>query len=239
VLIKALIIAAGRGKRINENKDEQSSIPKPLIRLNGKFLIEHVIDSIKSAGITEFFIVVGFKSEEIKKRLGNGSNYNIKITYIQNDEWQKPLGLSVLKAKPHIKGDFLLSMSDHLFEPSLVKEFLKTEKNPDECILCVDKKLDKIFDMDDACKVLLKDNKIINTSKEIKDFNAVDCGLFLCSPSIFEALDECQEQGNYLISHAELLLAKKGLMLAYDIKNHYWLDIDTSASFREAERILK
>ena len=94
--MKALIITAGRGSRFNEiTKDT----PKALIPLLGLSLIERVIFTTKEAGIREYVIVVGYLGEKIKAILGNGDRFRVKINYIENEEWQKSNGLSVLKAK--------------------------------------------------------------------------------------------------------------------------------------------
>jgi len=94
--MKALIIAAGRGNRFNElTKDT----PKALIPLLGLSLIERVVFTTKEAGIREYVIVVGYLGEKIKAILGNGDRFRVKINYIENEEWQKSNGLSVLKAK--------------------------------------------------------------------------------------------------------------------------------------------
>ena len=77
--MKALIIAAGKGKRL---KDITKKTPKPLISLLGLSLIERVILTAKQAGIDEFFIVTGYLGEKIKEKLGDGQKYGINISYI-------------------------------------------------------------------------------------------------------------------------------------------------------------
>ncbi len=94
--MKALIIAAGEGKRLKElSKDE----PKPVINLLDLSLIERVILTTKQAGVDEFIIVIGYRGDKIKAKIGTGEKYNVKIDYVQNNEWQKGNGISVLKTK--------------------------------------------------------------------------------------------------------------------------------------------
>ena len=95
--MKALILAAGLGKRQKENGDS-----KPLIPLMGLGFIERVILTAKKSGIKKFQIVIGYNGEKIKKYLGNGEKFDVNIDYIYNDEWRKGNGISVLKAKDYL-----------------------------------------------------------------------------------------------------------------------------------------
>src|SRR5919108_3619530 len=93
---KALIIAAGQGTRIHSITNGK---PKPLTHHLGLSLIQRVILNVKEVGVDEFIIVIGYLGDEIKWELENGSKYGVKITYIENKEWQKGNGISALKAR--------------------------------------------------------------------------------------------------------------------------------------------
>jgi NDP-sugar pyrophosphorylase family protein len=116
--MKALIIAAGRGSRINNLTKE---MPKALIPLLGLPLIERAILTTKEAGIREYAIVVGYLGNKIKAVLGNGDRFRVKIDYLENGEWQKGNGVSVLKAKELLNDNFFLLMSDHIFDARILK----------------------------------------------------------------------------------------------------------------------
>ena len=83
--MKALIIAAGQGLRLGHLTE---ATPKPLIRLLGLSLIERVILTAKQVGITEFVVVVGYLGDKIRATLGDGSQWGVKIAYVQNNEWR-------------------------------------------------------------------------------------------------------------------------------------------------------
>lgn len=233
--MKALIVAAGRGIRINRGGGE---IPKPLYKCGGKMLIEHVINALKEAGISEILIVVGYAANEMMLKLGDGKKYGIKIKYIMNKEWEKPNGLSVYKAKDFLKEDFILSMSDHLYSSSIVKDLIKKGKKNGCCILCIDKKIREIYDLKDATKVLLSEDKIADIGKEIKEFNAIDCGVFYLSPRFFNALKKSQRMGDLSISGGVRELCKEGKMLYFDIGKRKWMDIDTAGDLKIANKII-
>ena len=147
--MKALILAAGMGRRLSQTK------PKPLTTFLGYTLIERAILSVREHGITDFVIVVGYKSNEIKKYLGSGKRLKVKIKYVSNPEWKKENGLSVLKAKEIIGNEeFILLMSDHVFDSEVLEKLLSNKSK--KCILLIDRNVDEVFDKDDATKLLIK-----------------------------------------------------------------------------------
>ena len=235
--MKALIIAAGRGERFRPFTDEN---PKPLIPLLGRPLIERVILAVKEAGIKDLIIVTGYLGEKLKSFLGGGSKYSVRIRYVENEHWQLGNGVSVYKAKDLIEGNFVLLMSDHVFNPEILCELQKCRISKDECALCVDTRMRYVFDMDDATKVLVDGDRILRIGKELKEYNGVDMGIFLCSSSIFEALDRNIRKGRYSLTEAIRELANKGKMKAccFDDEEDYWMDIDTPLMENIAEKIL-
>src|SRR5215207_2439019 len=113
--MEAVIIAAGKGSRMS-----RLCSPKPLTPLLGLRLIERILFVAKLTGIHDFKIVVGYKAAAIKEAIGDGQKYGVRIKYIENPEWEKGNGVSVLKAKNHVNGNFLLLMSDHLFDEKII-----------------------------------------------------------------------------------------------------------------------
>src|SRR5579884_3807435 len=132
----ALILAAGNGKRIASRSGE---LPKPLVRLHGKPLLEHVVRGAHEAGIERFVIVVGYRGHLIQKWWKNSTLRNLPVTFVENPEYLKDNGISVLRAKPHIHERFLLLMSDHIFEPETARTLLDQHVGDEEVILAVDK----------------------------------------------------------------------------------------------------
>jgi len=234
--MKGLIIAAGEGSRLSNRGDS-----KPLVPLLELPLIERVILNAKGAGITDFYIVTGYNGEKLRNHLDQfAQNRGLKITHLINNQWKKENGLSVLAAKKEINENFILLMSDHIFDKSILEDLMQEKVNDGEIILAVDYNLkNKTVDVDDVTKVLV-DNKgrIINIGKNIKKYNAYDTGIFLCSPAIFEALEESSANGDTSLSAGIRILAKKKKARAFDIKGKYWIDVDDENAFKKAENIL-
>ena len=232
--MKALIIAAGEGKRIrNLSRD----FPKPLIPLLGLSLIERAILSAREAGVREFVVVVGFKGKRIMERLGDGSRYGVKIDYIENPDWRRGNGLSVLKAKELISGKFLLMMADNVFDPGVLKDLLGRSVDKGG-ILVIDRKRREYIDIEDATKVRIEGELIRDIGKGLKDYDGIDCGIFLLSEDVFDAIEESIESGDDTLSGGIKVLAKKGRMRWFDIGERFWVDVDNEESFKTAERLL-
>jgi dTDP-glucose pyrophosphorylase len=82
----AVVMAGGDGRRMRALSDE---VPKPLLRVGGKPLLEILIERLRSAGISQFFVTVRYKSEMIEAHFGDGSRLGVRIRYVRENA---PLG---------------------------------------------------------------------------------------------------------------------------------------------------
>jgi CDP-L-myo-inositol myo-inositolphosphotransferase len=231
---KAVIIAAGNGSRL---QGYQNGRPKPLVKVAGLPLIKRVILSAKKAGVTEFVIVLGYQAARIRKSV-NAAKLGVKVTWVRNTDWRSPNGISVLKAERFLDEPFFLFMSDHVFDPGILKKLQGLVTNPDRGLLCVDSRLSKVPNLDDATKVWTENHQLIDIGKSLTDFNAIDAGIFICTTGLFDALRRSQEEGDYTLSGGVRALAQEGRMCTFNIGNSYWLDVDTIPEARHAERML-
>ena len=239
--MKCLIIAAGKGSRLQSRGNS-----KPLIPILGIPLIERVIRSAMEGGADEFFVVIGHQGEQVSYFLARlADRLAIRITPLVNDDWDKENGLSVLKARDVLHEPFLLLMADHLFDPNLVRSFTALTLGDGEIALGVDGNTDNpLIDMDDVTRVKLEDDdptgskKISKIGKGLADFNGFDTGIFLCSPAIFNALEQSEEKdGDTTLSGAVRILAAEGRAKAI-LLDGFWIDVDDPAAFRRAEQVL-
>jgi choline kinase len=234
---QALIIAAGRGIRFGEATD---SLPKPLIEVAGIPLLCRTLLTAKKAGIDHFTVVTGYCGEILEEFLRRKTSSGMEVQCLRNEKWQRPNGLSVLRAKGHLRGPFVLLMADHLFEAQILKNLFATPLRPGHCRLAVDFHPEKIPDLPDATKVAVKDGWVTDIGKEIQNYHAIDTGIFFCSEGIFDALETAISQKKESLSDGIRELARRGLMEAMDIGALFWQDIDDEGSRLEAEkRLLK
>ena len=189
----------------------------------------------KQAGIERFVIVVGYQGDIVRRWFAGSSLRGTPVTWVENTEYHKKNGISLLKARNAVDQPFLLLMSDHIFEPDTAASLLRQPLKKDEVILGVDHKLDCIFDLDDATKVVRLGDYVICIGKSLKSYDAVDTGMFLCSPAVFDALEAVIKNGNCSLSDGMQHMASNRKLRAYDIEDASWQDIDTPEMLEFAE----
>ena len=224
----AVILAAGLGQRLNRLSGE---LPKPLMPFCGAPLIEHVMLGARQAGIERFVVVVGHKAGMVRRWFAASSFHGTPVTFVENSEYRKSNGVSLLAAKDVVARPFLLLMTDHIFDPAAAAALIRQPLRDDEVILGVDRKLDCIFDLDDATKVLSIGNDIVQIGKNIARYDAIDTGMFLCSPAIFDSLEAVMMQGNCSLSDGMQRMASQRKLRAFDIGDAQWQDIDTPEAY--------
>ena len=108
----AVIMAGGKGTRI---ASLNSTIPKPLLPVAGKPVLEHEIDCLKRQGITDVILTVGYMADRIVDYFGNGSRFGVRIDYIRE---AVPMGTAgaLYYLKDKVKDDFLLLNGDMIFD---------------------------------------------------------------------------------------------------------------------------
>jgi len=233
--VKCLIIAAGKGERLQQRGDS-----KPLVPILGVPLIERVIRAAMEAGADEFYVVIGYQGERVRLFLERlAERLAIRITSLVNDDWEKDNGLSVLKARDVLHEPFLLLMADHLFDPNLVRLLTTLNAAAGDIVLVVDRNTrNPLVDMQDVTRVKMEDGKIHDIGKGLADFNGFDTGIFLCSPPIFKVLEQSKgKDANTSLSAAVQVLAAEGHAKAIPTDD-FWIDVDDPAAFHKAEQAL-
>lgn len=234
--MKCLILAAGKGSRLRNKVD-----CKPLLPVLGVSLIERVIRNAVQGGADDFYIVTGNQKEKVTSFLNVLSKrLNVSIKAVENNDWaNSENGTSIYKAKNYLTEPFLLLMSDHLFDPSIIKQLLASDLGEGEITLAVDENItNPIIDLEDVTRVLYDNGKIQNIGKELSSYNAFDTGIFYCSPAIFDALEKSSEKGDTSLSGAVRILAKNGKANVLGINGNFWIDIDDEKSLKKADDVL-
>jgi 1L-myo-inositol 1-phosphate cytidylyltransferase len=235
--VQCLIIAAGQGTRL------RSLAPsKPLAEIDGTPLLTHVVRAAKAGGATSFVVVTGYEAEPIEALLPILSRQvSAPIEAVRNPDWLRPNGLSVMAAGPRLQDEFLLLMSDHLFDPGIVAGLLAGRRPDAALTLAADYDPDNpLLDLDDATKLLVgEDGRIRRIGKTIADYNAIDTGIFHATRDLIDALHRSLAEGGAgSLSEGVQRLAAGGRAFAHDIGRGWWIDVDDEAAFRRAEESL-
>jgi len=228
---EAVILMAGSGSRLRES---DNSILKPLIPVHGRPLICYTMDALVRAGIKKINIVVGYESERLTAGVKHLAAPGVTLSFIHNPDWQKQNGISVLAAAKSVNTHFLLTMSDHLFDQSIVNLLIR-EASADQLNLAIDRKLDSIFDIDDAMKVQTRGDRITAIGKNLETYDAIDTGLFVCPPEFFSYLERAKREGDCSLADGVRSMAAEGKARVIDIGAAWWQDIDTPDMLKHGE----
>lgn len=227
-----MILAAGMGSRLAASGDAET-FSKPLMVVGGKTLLERTIGCCRAAGARRIIVVTGFRAELIEAEVARLTQGDLET--VHNPAWTKSNGLSVYACRDHVAAPFALMMSDHVFDPSILADLLALTPPPGSVTLAVDYKVAEVFDLDDATKVQVDDGKIGPISKVLTTYNAIDCGLFLCTPAIFAALGEVvARKGDTTLSEGVAIIGARGQFLPFDIGDRWWQDVDTPEMLAQA-----
>jgi CDP-L-myo-inositol myo-inositolphosphotransferase len=234
--LPAVILAAGEGLRLRRGNGETL---KPLTPLLGLTLLERAVLSCKEVGVQRCYVVIGSEMDRVVSHVkGLARRTGMTIRVVENPEWKKGNGTSALAAAPYVTGAFLLIMCDHVFDPDILRCLIDVGEDTHKNLLAVDRRMRDIFDLADATKVLMEDGSITDIGKKIRSYNAIDTGIFLCRPSLFEALKKAGLRGDGTLTSGVCELVSRGEIGGVDIAGRYWMDVDTRESLVQAERLL-
>jgi 1L-myo-inositol 1-phosphate cytidylyltransferase len=232
---EAVILMAGKGSRL---RGTDTAFLKPFVPVLGRKLISYTLDALIHAGIKTLNFVVGYESKRmiagVKPLIPSG----FSASFIENRDWQKQNGISLLTAADRVAGTFLLTMSDHIFENAIIDRLLDSFARG-FLNIAVDRKLDSIFDLDDAMKVQTRGNKIIEIGKNLRDYDAIDIGLFVCPLEIFDYLERAKsdsQQSDCSLADGVRLMARDNRVRSIGIGQSWWQDVDTPQMLQHAER---
>jgi choline kinase len=230
----AVVLLAGAGSRLSTAR---GAFPKPLVPVLGRPLISYVMAALHRVGVRTVHAVVGAHAEEVVSGLSESLPRGLRLNAIENPEWRRQNGISVLAAAPAVTSEFFLLMGDHLFDFAILERLLEVPDRTELC-LAIDRKLPNIFDIDDAMKVRTNGELVVEISKTVPDFDAVDTGLFLANPELFANLEQAKVNGDCSLADGVRAMAQKGKVRAVDIGSAWWQDVDTPAMLEQAEQRL-
>src|SRR5262245_28007042 len=234
---EAVILMAGEGSRL---RGSSKTFLKPFVPVLGRPLISYTLETLAGAEIKTFHFVVGYESKRMIAQIKQVIPFDANASFIENHDWRKQNGISLLVSAGHVRAPFLLTMSDHLFDDAMVGRLLDTF-DPAVLNIAVDRKLDSIFDLHDAMKVRTRGKNVTGIGKDLPQFDAIDTGLFVCPLEIFDYLERAKSdssQNDCSLADAVRLMAGDGKVRAIDVGASWWQDVDTTQMLQHAEQIM-
>lgn len=231
----ALIIAAGFGSRLRDISDS-----KPMTPVAGVPLLELGVRQARAAGAGRVVVVTGHEAERLESALpALADRAGIPVVAERVADWSRPNGWSVLAGANAIAGEYLLMMSDHIFSAPILTGLARQGGADRGVTLAVDRRCDNpLVDPDDATWVRRDERGFIRAiGKTIEEYDAVDCGAFLCTPELAEAIREAIAGGQAgSLSEGMQRLAARGRAATWEIGGAWWLDVDDPRAHQLAEQ---
>jgi choline kinase len=229
----ALILAAGDGGRLHPLTD---GLPKPLLKLGGRPIIDHVLDALLDAGVRDATIVVGYHGGQIRDALAEQHPRGMTLRFVENPAYDLGNARSIWAARDAMPRDrgFVLAMGDHVVEPALTAALV--DRADGRCRLAVDRAAPGDPRAGEATRARIRDGRVVDLRKALDDWNALDTGVFWCTPRVFDAITPELRDGEAGAVFASL--ARNGELDAVDVTGRRWIDIDTPADLRAAEAML-
>lgn len=226
--LEAMIMAGGRGKRLSPLTD---TIPKPMLPLGDKPIIEHNIDRLISFGIKKIFISVKYLGEQIVDYFGDGSSKGVQIEYIWED---KPLGTAgALALVDKFETEHILLMNSDLFTnvnfETLYNRLI--EEKADMAVASTEYKVDVPYAVFETKGSLVTDFK--EKPSYIYHSNA---GIYILKRELIQKIPR-----NEFFDITDLMesLVKEEGKLIYDPIIGYWVDIGKPVDYQQAQEFVK
>ena len=108
------------------------------------------------------------------------------------------------------------------------------QANPEVLNLAVDRKINSIFDLDDAMKVQTGQGHVTAIGKTLTSYDAIDTGIFVCPLEIFRYLAGARQDGDCSLADGVRLMAADNKVRAIDIGDAWWQDVDDSGMLEQA-----
>jgi choline kinase len=232
---RAVILAAGNGDRFR-TPARDSKLLQPLL---GRPILLRTVEAARDAGVQAITVVLGYQADRVRSLVERGAPSGLEVSFAFNPEWELENGVSALAARPAAgRGRFALLMGDHIFEPPVLRRMLNLAVGPDDSMLAVDARPATPEQAVEATKVRRVGSRIVAIGKDLADYDALDTGVFVCSPLLFDALETARALGDTTLSGGIRQLASRGLMHGVDIGDAAWCDIDTRSDLAAAETLL-
>ena len=220
-----VIMAGGRGERLKPLTDR---IPKPMLIIKDKPILQIILETFIDQGFYKFFLSVNYKSSIIKNFFGDGSKWNVKISYLEEKEELGTAGsLSLVRDK--IDNTFLVMNGDLLTKPDYDKILsFHAEKKSIATIVVNENEFKIPYGV-----IKLNNDKVISFVEKPIEKYFVNTGIYAFSPNILKFI----EQQTYLDMPDlfNFLISKKQNIDAFKLRD-VWFDIGNFPEFKKAQR---
>lgn len=235
--MQSVILAAGLGTRLRHIIGED--IPKVMVNLNGKPLLQYTVEILKSKGIREIIIIVHHKKEKIINFFRDGKEFGLSINYFDQENPKGGTADAVNYARKKITDEkFLLLYGDNVFDPDIIDKILKEHSKFDGLIA--------VKEMQDVSKygvVEVENNRVVRIVEkpETPISNLVLTGLFVLPSAIFGFIDKVKpsKRNERELTDAIQLLINSGFKIGYIKTQGFWMDPRDAKELEVAKQFVR
>lgn len=231
----AIIIAGGKGTRLSKFTKE---IPKPMIPVGGKPVLEHQIMALSKAGIKKIYITVGYLKEAIMDYFGDGASFNVNIIYLIEETPLGTCGVFYL-LNNCITSPAIIVYGDVLFSVDM-ERFKRFHRDHNAAVTLIVHPNSHPYDSDlvvcDESKKVLRFERKEEANKRIYYHNLVNAGLFYVESSVFQRFTAVEKKDFEKNLLAELVV--EGQVYAYKT-SEYIKDMGTYQRLEEVDKYLR
>lgn len=225
---KAIILVGGEGTRLRPFTYE---LPKALLPIHGRPMVQHVLDLLKSHGVTEIYLAIGYKGEKIKEYFGDGSKFGLDIKYIEE---KTPLGTAgpLRLARKYLNKTFFIIWGDILSHIDLT-DFMHFHRNNDGLGTVA---LTSVSDTSRYGVAAMEGSKITKfvekPKKEDAPSNFINSGMAILEPEVIDKY--VPKSGKSMVEYDIYpQLAKDGKLFGYPFSGQ-WFDTGTHEAYEKA-----
>ena len=222
---KAVILAGGKGTRMRPFTYE---MPKPMIPVKGKPLIQHIIELCRKYDIREIILSIGYLGDKIREHFGDGSHLGVTIKYVEEKEEMGTAGPLNL-AREYLDSPFLMFNGDVLSNVNLL-DMIKFH-NDQKCIATIG--LTQVQDISSFGVVQLMGNKIVGFKEKPQgqeDSRLINAGVYIFEPEILNFIPKGRAM---LEKDVFPQLSEEGRLFGYPFTGQ-WFDTGTPEAYEEA-----
>ncbi len=179
--MKTFVLCGGLGTRL---RPHTYKVPKPMLPISGKPILQHVIENLKASGLTDIVLTIGYLKEQIIGYFGDGSKFGVHLEYVEEKEAQNTAG-SILLYKGKVESTFVVVMGDHFTDVNVKRlvDFHKAHKAI--ATIAVMEHTTKI----DFGVVTLSGNHVSEFVEKPALKHNINIGMYVFEPEIFKYIE--------------------------------------------------
>ncbi|MBR51999.1 MAG: hypothetical protein CMD58_05745 [Gammaproteobacteria bacterium] len=239
--LKAVVLAAGLGSRINEITKE---IPKTMIEINGKCIFERILDNLVENGIFDVVFIIGYREDLLRPLLEKScDNLGMNLEIIVNDRYATTNTMySLWMARDIVRSNFLFLHGDLIFSPEMLRKFINSSEGNS---ILVDQNYPN--DWEDAMKIISSNSSLKYMSKSItlNEMDGIAIGMYKFNKEgrdeLYQVMQLLVDRGatQNWVSEAINIMSKKINIYPEISYLHDWADVDNLVDLESANKLFR